>query len=185
MWFFKPFLNYGIQIYFTVQLKLEMTNITIRPIQKYDNKKVAEMICHVLVEQGAPKVGTAYEDKALDQLFETYQKDRSEYFVLLEGEEILGSAGISPLENGEPQVCELQKMYFDPAARGRGLGSQMMQACLDFAKANDFKECYIETLPGMKAAQKLYQKTGFEYIQDRMGDTGHYSCSVFMKKQLN
>ncbi|NEV93091.1 GNAT family N-acetyltransferase [Psychroflexus sp. YR1-1] len=162
-----------------------MTEITIRPIQEKDNKEVAEMIRHVLVEKGAPKVGTAYEDKALDQLFETYHKERSEYFVLLEGDRILGSAGISPLDNGDPKVCELQKMYFDPSARGRGLGMQMMKTCLDFARAQEFQVCYIETLPSMKAAQKLYQKTGFDYISDRMGDTGHYSCTIFMKKELN
>ncbi|MFD0932812.1 GNAT family N-acetyltransferase [Psychroflexus salinarum] len=161
-----------------------MTEINIRPIQNKDNADVAEMIRCVLVEQGAPKVGTAYEDKALDQLFETYQKERSEYFVLLEGDKILGSAGISPLENGDPEICELQKMYFDPKARGRGLGGQMMQKCLDFAKSQGYKQCYIETLPGMKAAQKLYLKSGFEYIPERIGDTGHYSCTVFMKKKI-
>lgn len=159
-----------------------MTEIKIRPIQKKDNPKVAEMIRYVLVEQGAPKVGTTYEDKTLDQLFETFQKERAEYFVLVEGDNILGSAGISPLENGDSEICELQKMYFDPEARGRGLGSQMMQKCLDFARNQGFKECYIETLPNMKAAQKLYLKTGFEYIPERIGDTGHYSCTVFMKK---
>lgn len=162
-----------------------MTQIQIRPIQQKDNKEVAKMIRHVLLEQGAPKVGTAYEDKTLDQLYEYFQKDRAEYFVLVEGEKLLGSAGISPLDNGDPEVCELQKMYFDPSARGRGLGSQMIQKCLDFAKAQGFHTCYIETLPSMKAAQKLYQRTGFDYIPERMGDTGHYSCTIFMKKSLN
>lgn len=162
-----------------------MTEPIIRPIQKGDNKEVAKMIRHVLIEQGAPKVGTAYEDKALDQLFETYQKNKAAYFVLVDNDKILGSAGISPLENGDPKVCELQKMYFDPSARGRGWGGKMMQTCLDFAKENGFKDCYIETLPSMIAAQKLYQKTGFEYISNRMGDTGHYSCTIFMKKKLN
>lgn len=162
-----------------------MTEITIRPIQQKDNKEVAKMIRQVLIEQGAPKVGTAYEDKTLDQLFEAFQKDRAEYFVLVEGGKILGSAGISPLDNGSPEVCELQKMYFDTSVRGRGLGNQMMQKCLDFARAQKFEMCYIETLPSMKAAQKLYVKTGFEYIPERMGDTGHYSCTIFMKKKLN
>lgn len=162
-----------------------MTKILIRPIQEKDNKAVAKMIRQVLVEQGAPKVGTAYADKALDRLFETYQTERAEYFVLEEDGVILGSAGIAPLENGDQGVCELQKMYFDAKARGRGLGKLMIQECLEFAKAQDFKVCYIETLPSMKAAQKLYQRSGFEYIPERMGDTGHYSCSVFLKKTLN
>lgn len=162
-----------------------MKRIHIRPIEKKDNAEVAKMIRYVLVEQGAPKVGTAYEDKTLDELYESFQKERSEYFVLLEDDKILGSAGIAPLENGDPEICELQKMYFDPRARGRGLGGEMMQKCLNFAKTQGYKQCYIETLPSMKAAQKLYVKSGFEYIPERLGDTGHYSCTVFMKKTID
>lgn len=160
-----------------------MNSIEIRPIQKKDNIATAEMIRYVLVEQNAPKTGTAYEDKALDDLYETYNKERAAYFVLLENDEIIGSAGIQALENDE-SVCELQKMYFHPKARGRGLGDKMMNTCLDFARKYDFKSCYIETLPGMKAAQKLYLKTGFNYIDYRMGNTGHYSCTVWMLKDL-
>lgn len=159
--------------------------IVIRPIEAKDNADVAKMIRQVLVEQGAPKVGTAYEDKTLDQLFESFQKPRSAYFVLLVDDVILGSAGIAPLDNGDASVCELQKMYFAPEARGRGLGKQMMQECLAFAKAQNFSTCYIETLPVMEAAQKLYLKSGFKYIPQRLGDTGHHSCTVFMKKELN
>jgi putative acetyltransferase len=36
----------------------------------------------------------------------------------------------------------------------------------------------------MTHAQKLYQQTGFEYIECAMGDTGHYSCPVHMIKTL-
>lgn len=158
-------------------------SIEIRPITKKDNAETAAMIRYVLVEQNAPKTGTAYEDKALDDLFENYKKDRAAYFVLTENDKIIGSAGIDAIEEGS-DVCELQKMYFHPKARGRGLGLQMMDKCLEFAKNNGYISCYIETLPSMKAAQKLYLKTGFEYIDHRMGNTGHYSCNVFMLKKL-
>ena len=133
---------------------------------------------------GVPKVGTAYEDKALDQMFETYAKDQTIYFVVSEKDEIIGGAGIAPLANGEPTVCELQKMYFLAKARGRGLGSQMMQKCLDFAKKAGFEQCYLETLPYMEAARTLYQKTGFEILTGPLGDTGHYNCSMWMLKAL-
>jgi putative acetyltransferase len=161
-----------------------MTNsIDIRPIQKKDNQDTAKMIRYVLVEQNAPKTGTAFEDKALVDLHNAYNKPRAAYFVLIENEEIIGGAGIQALDS-EETVCELQKMYFHPKARGRGLGERMMKTCLNFAKKNSFNACYIETLPSMKAAQKLYLKTGFEYIDHRMGNTGHYSCTVWMLKVL-
>ena len=58
----------------------------------------------------------------------------------------------------------------------------MIMVCLNRAKEYGFDACYLETMPNMEAAQKLYKKMGFEYIDARMGDTGHYSCPVFMLK---
>jgi putative acetyltransferase len=156
----------------------------IRVIEKKDNSKIALAIRSVLIEMGVPKVGTAYEDKELDAMFEAYQQNRFIYYVVTEGEEILGGAGIAPLKNGNPAICELQKMYFLPSARGKGLGKQMIQKCLKFAKNNHFEKCYIETMPNMKEAQKLYLKTGFEYIPHPMGNTGHSSCPIWMLKPL-
>lgn len=158
-------------------------SIEIRPIQKKDNRATAEMIRYVLIEQNAPKTGTAYEDKALDDLHETYKDERAVYFILTENDEIIGGAGIQALDN-EDSICELQKMYFHPKARGRGLGQQMIEQCLKFAKSQGYQSCYIETLPSMKAAQKRYLKNGFEYIDYRLGQTGHYACTVWMLKAL-
>lgn len=156
----------------------------IRPIRKEDNPKIAKAIRAVLIELGVPKVGTAYEDVALDCMSETYENDRKKYYVVEEADDILGGAGISPLDNYEGNICELQKMYFMPAARGRGLGIQMMKKCLAFAKASGFEKCYLETMPYMDDARKLYRKVGFEVLNAPMGDTGHYNCSVWMIKKL-
>lgn len=161
-----------------------MNNPIIRPIKKEDNPFIAKMIRKVLVENGAPKVGTAYEDKTLDKMFETYQAARMEYFVVEENQKIIGAAGIAPLAGEEKSVCELQKMYFSAEARGRGIGAKMMDVCLNFARENSYKKCYLETLPTMKAAQKLYIKSGFQEIDYRMGTTGHFSCTVWMLKDL-
>ena len=156
----------------------------IREIENADNVKLAVAVRKVLIEMGVPKVGTAYADVELDAMFEAYQEDRYIYYVVEQASEILGGAGIAPLKNGDPKVCELQKMYFLPQARGKGLGKEMIPRCLDFAKANQFKQCYIETMPNMEAAQKLYLKTGFTYIDHAMGDTGHSSCPIWMIKSL-
>ncbi|MGX1022976.1 GNAT family N-acetyltransferase [Psychroflexus sp. MBR-150] len=157
--------------------------IAIRPIQKKDNQATAEMIRYVLIEQNAPKTGTAYEDKALDDLYETYKDERAVYYILTENDEIIGGAGIQALDDDD-SICELQKMYFHPKARGRGLGQQMIEQCLRFAKNQGYKSCYIETLPSMKAAQKRYLRNGFEYIDYRLGQTGHHACTVWMLKEL-
>ena len=157
-----------------------MSKTIIRPILQKDNKEIAKVIRQVLVDLGVPKVGTAYADKALDSMYENYNVPKAMYFAVLENDKIIGCAGVAQLENYKGNVCELQKMYFLEEARGRGLGKQLMQVCLDKAREYRFKKCYIETMPYMKDAQKLYKKVGFEYIEERMGDTGHYSCPVWM-----
>ena len=156
----------------------------IRPVELKDNEALAVALRKVLVEMGVPKVGTAYEDKELDAMFQAYAKSRFQYYVVEDQETILGGAGIAPLKEGDPSVCELQKMYFLPEARGKGLGKQMIDLCLDFAKANDFQLCYIETMPNMLDAQALYKKVGFQYIDHAMGNTGHNSCPVWLTKSL-
>ncbi|WP_400073040.1 GNAT family N-acetyltransferase [Zobellia russellii] len=158
--------------------------VNIRAIRKEDNAKVAALIRKVLVDLGAPKVGTAYADVTLGSMFENYEKPRAAYFVVEENSTILGCAGIAQLDNCEDNICELQKMYFLEEARGRGIGAEMLQKCLEKAKEFNFDSIYLETMPYMKAAQKLYVKMGFEYIDKPLGDTGHYSCPVYMLAKL-
>ena len=161
-----------------------MSTAIIREIQPQDNKQVASVIRQVLIDLGVPKVGTAYADTALDHMYENYNVPKASYFVVEENNRIIGCAGVAQLENYDGNVCELQKMYFTEEARGRGLGSQMMKVCLNKAREYGFEKCYLETMPYMEDAQKLYKKTGFQYIEARMGDTGHYSCPVFMLIEL-
>ena len=156
----------------------------IREIEKRDDVEVARVIREVLIEMGVPKVGTAYADKSLDAMTQTYAVERAAYFVVDHEGEIFGGAGIAPLDNYEGNVCELQKMYFLPKARGKGLGSLMMDKCLAKAKAFGFESCYLETLPYMTDAAKLYAKSGFENLDGPLGNTGHYSCNVWMIKSL-
>jgi len=161
-----------------------MENYSIRKIKKEDNQAVAALIRAVFDELDIPKVGTAYEDPYLDLMFEEYNKPKSVYYVVEKDGIVVGSAGIAPLANEAVSICELQKMYFLPETRGFGIGAELMEVCLQSAKNFGFEKCYLETMPFMLAAQKLYKKAGFEYISAPMGSTGHNSCPVWMLKEL-
>jgi putative acetyltransferase len=161
-----------------------MNTITIRPIIPEDNPKIAAIIRGVFDELDAPKTGTAYADPILDRLSTAYQGEKLIYYVAVIDDEVVAGAGIAPLENGPDGVCELQKMYASAAARGRGVGAKLMEACLKAATGFGYSQCYLETLPYMEAAQKLYLKYGFKYLEAPLGDTGHSSCPVWMIKDL-
>ena len=158
--------------------------VTIREVKEKDHAALAKAIRQVLIGIAVPKVGTAYADPELDFMYQAYQVHRSAYFVIEEDGVVLGGAGIAPLAGEDPNICELQKMYFLAQGRGRGLGKKMINHCLAYAKEQSFELCYLETLPYMKAAQKLYLKTGFSYIDGPMGNTGHTSCNVWLTKAL-
>ena len=159
-------------------------NYTIRKIEPKDNLKIASVIRNIFEELDAPKVGTAYADPHLNTLYEVYQAENEIYFVVEEDGIILGGCGIGNLIDAEFKICELQKMYLAKEARGKGIAKELMQKCLAFAKQVGYDKCYIETLPFMKDAQKLYVKSGFAYIDAPLGSTGHNACDVFMIKDL-
>ena len=161
-----------------------MNAIIIREIQKADNVAIAQVIRDVLIEHNVPKVGTAYADPSLNFMFENYSEEKSAYFVVENEGKIIGGAGIAPLENGPKEICELQKMYFLPEARGLGLGAKLMEVCLEKARQFEFKKCYLETMPYMTNAQNLYKKSGFQYLDKPLGNTGHNACPVWMLKEL-
>ena len=75
-------------------------------------------------------------------------------------------------------------MYFLPELRGKGAGAAMMTQCLDAARSLGFKRCYLETLRGMDAAMRLYERTGFQRIPGPLGATGHGGCNAFYLLEL-
>ncbi len=156
----------------------------IRPINESDNKHISVILREVLIEMDIPRIGSAYEDPEINNMYESYQSNRSIYFVVEENNKILGGAGINQLKNGDVNICELQKMYFHKSIRGRGIGDKMIELCLNFALESNYKKCYIETMPNMVDAQKLYIKKGFKYIDNPLGNTGHTACPIWMLKNL-
>jgi putative acetyltransferase len=155
--------------------------MVIREIEEKDNKAIGELVQNVLMEMGAPKIGTAYSDPYLFSLSKVYSEPKTVYYIIEMDGEIVGGAGIGTLEN---DICELQKMYFLPKCRGLGLGTKLMELCLEKAKEFGYSKCYLETMHYMDAAQKLYKKVGFEIIDAPIGNTGHTSCPVWMIKSL-
>ncbi len=154
--------------------------VSYRQINTTDNSALAKIIKSTLVEYDSATAGTVFTDEGTNQLSTTFIDKRSRYFVAYLGDELLGGAGINLLSGESESVCELQRMFLKPTARGKGIGKKLMQLCLDFAKSKKFEICYLETFPALKEAIHLYEKTGFIYINYRMGNTGHFACTTRM-----
>ncbi len=158
--------------------------VIFRPVKPEDNSELAQIIRSVLTELKVPEKGTTYADPELDCMFETFAGDRAAYLVVEESGKLLGGGGIIHLRGATDDICELQKMYLLKAARGRGIGRKLLAACLKKARDLGFRQCYLETMSDMKRAQALYLEYGFQYLDERLGNTGHYVCPVWMIKDL-
>ena len=164
-----------------------MTDIapfSIRPIETRDNAAVAAIIRTVMPEFGADGPGFAIHDAEVDTMAEAYAGDGAAYFVIESEGRVLGGGGVAALSPGNTQVCELRKMYFLPELRGRGAGRALIEHCMAAAAKLGYRQCYLETLTGMDAAQALYQRCGFRRIDAPMGNTGHFSCDRFYLRDL-
>lgn len=167
--------------YFLCRLaRLGLMNITIREIQPQDNAAMAIILKRSLEEFGLNIPGTAYFDESTNHLYESFQVAGSKYFVAEQGNEILGGVGLYPSKGLPEDTVELVKMYLALAHRGKGLGKILMQKCIGLAEELGYKNIYLESMPELSAAVSAYENLGFRMLDKPIGDTGHYSCSIWM-----
>ena len=156
---------------------------TIREIEPRDNSGIEKIIRTCLIEYGANHDGTAWSDPMLGRFSEVYSKEGDCYWVAEdENGEHVGGVGIGRMENTDG-ICELQKMYCLPAARGTGAAQALIRTALDFA-ARRYKQCYLETLDNMTRAHRFYEKHGFRLTDEAVGSTGHFACDVKYIREL-
>jgi len=156
----------------------------IRPIESKDNEALSKVIRTALAEFGANKPGTVYFDPTTDALFELFRTPRSYYYVAVENDKVVGGCGIFPTENLPDGTCELVKLYVAREARGIGLGKQLMEKSMSWAKDNGYKQVYLESMPELTKAVSIYEKVGFKSLIGPLGNSGHDGCDIWMLKKL-
>jgi len=189
IWIFAGHFEETIAILFpaarAMQDAISRSGFIIRPITIADNAAIAAIIRSVMPEFGADGPGFAIHDKEVDDMADAYAHPGCAYFVVERDGRVCGGGGIAPLDDPEPGICELRKMYFLPELRGLGAGRALITTCLDSARNLGYRRCYLETLTGMNAAQKLYEAQGFARIAKALGNTGHFGCNRFYLRELN
>ena len=68
------------------------------------------------------------------------------------------------LRDGEAGI---RMLAVDPAAQGRGVGTALVAACLERARAEGRRGIFLHSLPVMVGAQRIYAGFGFRRAPDR------------------
>ena len=156
----------------------------IRPIEPGDNVELAKVIRAALTEFGANKPGTVYFDPTTDALYELFRTPGSYYFVAAIDHKVVGGCGIFPTDNLPEGTCELVKLYVAKEARGTGLGKQLMEKSMSWAKSHGYTQVYLESMPELTNAISIYEKVGFKSLDGPLGNSGHCGCDIWMLKEL-
>lgn len=121
-----------------------------------------------------------YDDEIRDLTVKYGKPYGSLYIAKVDGA-LAGCVAMKKHE-GEENTGELKRLYVRPEFRGKGYARKLSEKIVEDAKAVGYDALYLDTLPFLTAAQRLYGSMGFEvceaYNEDPMG------CSIFMRKEL-
>lgn len=101
-------------------------------------------------------------------------------FARLDGKTV-GTLAVMNLGNDE---YELAKMCVDEDYHGRGIGFDLIQACVAEAKKKGAKAITLETNSVLSPAIALYKKCGFVEVKSLSHDTEYERADYFMRLDL-
>lgn len=160
------------------------SEVNLRPIQKEDNEKMAQIIRTALEEYELDKPGTAYYDPQLDNLSDYYDnQDRAQYFVLEKDDKIIGGGGYSAFSQRE-DVAELEKLYVDEDYRRQGFSGLLIKKIEEAAQKDEYQNLYIETSKVLDAANLIYVHYGYQSRDEALEGSEHEAMDRFFIKKL-
>lgn len=136
-----------------------------------------------MLVQGEPSFGAYLDlqhyDEEIYHLKEKYGPPAGRLYLAFCGGEPAGCIGLRQLD---AQSCEMKRLYVRPRFRGNGIGGMLVQKIIRDAKEIGYQCMFLDTLPFLQSALKLYKSCGF-CGTERYNDSP-VSSSIFMKLEL-
>lgn len=109
-----------------------------------------------------PQLAPDSELPSREYMNELLSSENIHFFIAASGDEIAGMLTLVLYLIPTGKKLWIEDVVVDSSHRGEGLGEKLVEAALDFARSLGATEVRLTSRPARIAANKLYQKIGFE-----------------------
>ncbi|MDP4162188.1 MAG: GNAT family N-acetyltransferase [Bacillota bacterium] len=139
------------------------TVIRIREYDTRDNEDVVDLILSIQQEEyGIP---ISKEDQPdLFQIESFYQNGNGNFWVAVFEDRVVGTIALIDIGNGQ---VALRKMFVKEEFRGKTLNTAnlLLEKAKEWTREKNVKEIFLGTTLKFVAAQRFYEKNGFQLIE--------------------
>ncbi len=143
-----------------------MVGDLIRPVASRDYEALAELIRRAFAPP-AERLGLTPDncpvhpsDYTVDWVHNDLAKGRC-FFVLEEGDELVGCVGVC---FGEDSEAEMTRLGVEPDQQGRGFGSALVGYAERYAQREGAREMSLHLLAELDDLRRWYEHRGYDYV---------------------
>ncbi|MFH0773159.1 MAG: GNAT family N-acetyltransferase [bacterium] len=145
----------------------EKEKIIITEYKDIYKEQIIKLVGECLVDQLVLSVSCLpIEDDDLQKIPELYAR-RGKFWVALDGSKVVGTVGIREISGA---LAKLRRMFVQKEYRGTGLGQQLLDTALQFARENGYTKITLNTHKKMKRAHHFYKKNKFILVGEKKGE---------------
>jgi DNA-binding MarR family transcriptional regulator/ribosomal protein S18 acetylase RimI-like enzyme len=102
--------------------------------------------------------------KILGEFIGGFDAAKEDAWIAERGGQIVGS--IFLMKSDEPATAKLRLLYVEPAARGMGIGGQLVDTCIERARMLGYRRLTLWTNDVLVSARRIYETAGFRLTKE-------------------
>lgn len=120
-----------------------------------------------------------HDKEVFENVEEVILKPGGEIFFCLLDAEVVGTVAMQKVNDS---VIEMVKLAVDKKHQGKKLGNLLVDACIDFARKNNYKTLMLISSTKLNTALNLYRKYGF--TETPLEETDYHRADIQMELYL-
>ncbi len=104
----------------------------------------------------------------LSEFLGRYDEHRDRFWTVPVTGRVEGSIAIDGIHASD-EGAHLRWFIMSDALRGKGIGGRLIETAIDFCRERSYGKVYLWTFAGLDAARHLYERAGFDLIEQFTG----------------